>query len=140
MFACLKPAPPDPLLSLIEAFKADGRPEKLDLGVGVFRDASGRTPVMRAVKAAEAEILEAQTTKAYVGAAGDVRFVELLGDLVFGHSPSLRPAFGMPAPGGTAALRLGADVLARAGVRAIHWGRPPRPTTNLSSPPRDCRP
>src|SRR5947209_20571172 len=108
--ACLPPVPPDPLLWLIEAFRSDPRPEKLDLGVGVWRDAHGHTPVLASVKEAERRLLQSQQSKDYVGAAGALGFVARLSELVFADSPA--PAFGLQVPGGTAALRLAIDLLA----------------------------
>ncbi|MDR3511208.1 MAG: aromatic amino acid transaminase [Caulobacteraceae bacterium] len=116
--------PPDPLLSLTGLFAADPREGKLDLGVGVYRDEHGRTPVMRAVKAAEARLLAGQDTKAYVGPSGDLQFIEALRDLVFGASASKARAFGLQTPGGTAALRAAADLLVRSGAGPVWVGRP----------------
>jgi aromatic-amino-acid transaminase len=116
--------PPDPLLAVIGMFRTDPRPWKIDLGVGVYRDESGRTPVMRAVKAAEARLLETQDTKAYVGPGGDLVFIDLMRDLVFGGEAPAGRLVGLQTPGGTAALRAAADLLARAGARTIWAGRP----------------
>lgn len=115
--------PPDPLLSAIGLFNADPRPGKIDLGVGVFRTEEGLTPVLRCVKAAEARLLDTQQTKAYVGQSGDLRFVELMGELVFGAGRD-RHRRGMQTTGGTGALRIAAEVLALSGVAAVHVGRP----------------
>lgn len=118
----LQPQPADPLLALIGQFRADPRPFKIDLGVGVFRDEHGRTPVFSAVKRAEAMLLDAQETKAYLGPEGDQRFVELLRPLVFGralgHDDRL---VGVQTPGGTGALRLGAELIARANPEGVVW-------------------
>ncbi|HXQ63227.1 MAG TPA: aromatic amino acid aminotransferase, partial [Steroidobacteraceae bacterium] len=70
MLNTLEPQPPDALLGVLAAFAADPEPAKLDLGVGVYRDANGVTPIMAAVRTAEREVLERQSTKTYVGAAG----------------------------------------------------------------------
>ncbi|MGI9169261.1 MAG: aromatic amino acid transaminase [Caulobacteraceae bacterium] len=122
MLDALQVQPADPLLSVTAAFRADDRERKIDLGVGVFRDATGRTPVMKAVKAAERALHEAQITKDYVGGRGDARFVELIEDLALGVA---RPSgWGIQTPGGTAALRLAADLLVRGGARAITYGTP----------------
>ena len=75
----------DSLLALIALVNADPRPDKIDVGVGVFRDGAGRTPIPRAVKAAERLLWEAQETKAYLGGKGDVRFTELLRPILLGH-------------------------------------------------------
>ena len=126
LFGGLKPQAPDALLSLIGLYRADDRPEKLDLGVGVYRDLDGETPVLRAVKAAEARLLEGQCTKAYLGPEGDLAFLELLKPIIFGHARD--DAFGVQTPGGTGALRLGAELIAaaRPGAR-IFMGAPSWP-------------
>lgn len=128
MFDDLQPQPPDGLLALIRAFHEDPRADKLDLGVGVYRDESGNTPVFRAIKAAERQLLEGQTTKAYLGPEGDMRFVELLRPIAFGASDAGSRLTGVQSPGGTGALRLAAEliVVARPGAR-IHLGLPSWP-------------
>jgi aromatic-amino-acid transaminase len=118
----LQSQPADPLLALIGQFRADPRPFKIDLGVGVFRDEHGRTPVFSAVKRAEALLLEAQETKAYLGPEGDQRFVELLRPLVFGRALADEDRLvGVQTPGGTGALRLGAELIARANPEGVVW-------------------
>lgn len=122
LFEALEPQAPDALLGLITAFRADPRAAKLDLGVGVFRDESGATPVMRAVKAAEARLLAEQGTKAYLGAEGDAVYTELLARLLFGPDFVARERLvGVQTPGGTGALRLGAELIARARPDARVW-------------------
>ena len=75
MLEDLRQQPADPLLSVISMFAADSRPQRIDLGVGAYRDEAGRTPVMRAVKAAELRLLTEQATKSYVGPSGDLEFL-----------------------------------------------------------------
>ena len=70
MFQSIQPLPPDPILGLSAAYRADTNPRKVDLGVGVYKDAAGNTPVMRAVKKAEEKLLNTQASKAYVGPTG----------------------------------------------------------------------
>ena len=87
MFETLKPQPADKILALVQMFKEDPRPQKIDLGVGVYKNAEGVTPVMRAVKAAEHQLWQDETTKAYVGLTGDPAFSDgmikmILGDAV----------------------------------------------------------
>ena len=84
LFDRLEAQPSDSLLALIGLAKADTRPEKIDVGVGVYRDAAGGTPILRCVKAAEKILLETQETKAYLGSEGDARFTELIKPIVFG--------------------------------------------------------
>lgn len=125
-FASLQPQAPDPLLSLIALHAADPRPHKLDLGVGVYRNAAGATPVFRAVKAAEARLVETQATKAYLGPEGDLGYLELLAPLVFGAAaaPDL---VSVQTPGGTGALRLAAELAAQGGCQRIWLGLPSWP-------------
>jgi aromatic-amino-acid transaminase len=125
MIADLAPKAPDPLLKIIKMFREDPRSEKIDLGVGVYKDATGNTPVMRAVKEAEARLHEAQTTKTYVGAQGDVAFLKLVGELAFGETS--RDFVSIQAVGGTGALRLGADLLRESGARRIALPTPSWP-------------
>lgn len=125
----LNPVAPDALLALIALHAADPRPEKIDLGVGVFRDDDGATPVMCAVKAAELTLLQTQTSKSYLGAEGDARYTQLLAELVLGADLAASPRLtGVQTPGGTGALRLGAELLRRAMPHATVWiGEPTWP-------------
>ncbi len=120
MFDKLQPQPADPLLALIKLFRDDPRADKIDLGVGVFRDESGKTPVFEAVKAAEGTLVETQATKAYLGLEGDLAFVELLKPIVFGADLGPRLA-GIQTPGGCGALRLAAELAALAGRKTRIW-------------------
>ena len=124
MFDRLTPQPADPLLSMIGLFAADPRPEKIDLGVGVYRNEARLTPVMKAVGAAELRLLAEQSTKAYVGPSGDLGFLDRLAALQFGAGSSHDRMVGLQTPGGTGALRAAADLMVRAGARAIWVGRP----------------
>jgi aromatic-amino-acid transaminase len=121
MFEELKPRAPDPLLDTIRQFRADPRPNKLDLGVGVFQDEQGRTPVLRSVKKAEGILLETQETKTYLGAEGDVEFTRALGSVALGKAFDDPRVVGLQAPGGTGALRLGADLIRLANPHAQIW-------------------
>ena len=121
LFAGLKAQAPDPLLSLIALYKNDPRPQKLDLGVGVYRDAAGDTPVFASIKAAEQILLQTQPTKAYLGPEGDFGFLEAIAPVVFGTNSkdgggaAGTDLFAVQTPGGTGALRLAAE-LANAGT------------------------
>ena len=122
LFATLKPQPPDPLLSLIAESRRDPREHKIDLGVGVYRDEHGVTPVLRAVKSAERWLLDHQSTKSYLGPEGDVGFVELLKRLVCGDEiSSSNRLVGVQTPGGTGALRLAAELIAACSPGAKIW-------------------
>jgi aspartate/tyrosine/aromatic aminotransferase len=128
MFQALKPVPPDPLLGVTEAFRADPSPAKIDLGVGVYRDATGQTPVMAAVRAAEQRVLARQTTKAYVGPAGNRPFAEAMAKLTLGDGhPALagKRVAALQAPGGSGALRLASELLKLAGYAGtVHVSDP----------------
>jgi aromatic-amino-acid transaminase len=120
LFSTLTPQAPDALLSLIGLYRDDPRVTKLDLGVGVYRDSLGATPVLRAVKVAEARLLDGQATKAYLGPEGDLGFLDELTPIVFGaQQPS--GIFALQTPGGTGALRLAAELIdtARPGARVF---------------------
>src|SRR5689334_4711600 len=110
--ADLEPVPADPLIALIGLCAADPRPEKIDVGVGVFRDGAGNTPILKVIKEAEQRLLDTQVTKAYLGSAGDKRFAELLRPIVLGEHASDDRIVGVQTPGGCGALRLGFDLLA----------------------------
>jgi aspartate/tyrosine/aromatic aminotransferase len=116
VFSQLESQPADALLAVMAAFAADPSSEKLDLGVGVYRDESGVTPVMRAVREAEAELLTAQKTKAYVGPAGNRPFADFIETLTLGDHPARRAGrvVTLQTPGGCGALRLAADLINRA--------------------------
>ena len=111
MFETLVRVPPDPILSVSAAFQADDSPDKVDLGVGVYKDEHGKTPVMRAVRTAEQELLAEQSTKTYVSPIGNAGCNALITELVLGSDHSGRKADLSLAqtPGGSGALRLGAE-------------------------------
>lgn len=109
LFTSLQPQPPDPLLSLIKLFREDERPNKIDLGVGVYRNDKGETPVFGAVKAAEQRLVETQGTKAYLGADGNIPYLERLRTLLF-VNPAAPDLVGLQTPGGTGAIRLGFEL------------------------------
>ena len=129
LFERLEDQPSDSLLALIALAEADDRPGKIDVGVGVYRDAAGNTPILKAVKAAEHRLLESQQTKTYLGSQGDVRFVDLVKAVVFGESAAAEERIvGVQTPGGCGALRLGAELIAKANRRArILVGQPTWP-------------
>ncbi|AWK88161.1 amino acid aminotransferase [Azospirillum thermophilum] len=127
MFDALSRQPDDALLALIGLYNQDSRPGKVDLGVGVYRDEAGRTPVFRAVKAAERLLLESQDSKAYIGLEGDTLYLERLWNLVGGAAGRRVVAAGVQTPGGSGALRLAADLLLRGGCRRILVGTPTWP-------------
>jgi aromatic-amino-acid transaminase len=129
LFCGLADPVPDQLLSLINDFRQDVRDQKIDVGVGVYRDDAGRAPVMLAVKAAESWLMETQATKAYLGPAGDEEYLDALQHVVFGERFARRDSVvGVQTPGGTGALRLAADLVAAVGrSRSVWVGEPAWP-------------
>lgn len=112
MFETLKPAPPDAILGLSEAFAADPNPAKINLAVGVFKDTAGQTPVLRCVKEAERRLVETETTKTYLGIDGLPEYRAQAKRLVFADAvPPERVAI-IQTPGGTGGVRVVADFLA----------------------------
>jgi len=126
--ADLPPVNSDSLLALIALCDADPRPEKIDVGVGVFRDAVGNTPILKVMKEAEQRLVDTQVTKAYLGSAGDKRFAELLRPILLGHHADDERITGLQTPGGCGALRLGFELIAAANPGArVFVGTPTWP-------------
>ena len=115
MFETLPPQEPDKIIALMQQFRDDPREEKIDLGVGVYKNADGITPVMRAVKAAEQRVWEEQTTKAYTGLIGDPSFMEAMTSLVLGDAVPNSSVAWAGTPGGTGAIRIGLEMIKMAG-------------------------
>lgn len=114
-FAAIGRVPGDPILGLMESYAKDTNPQKFDLGVGVYKDAQGLTPILQAVKRAEQRLVDQQTTKTYIGGHGDPAFGRLISELVLGADSALlkaQRAGATQTPGGTGALRLSADFIA----------------------------
>lgn len=105
MFNALTEQPADKILALMQAFRDDPREDKIDLGVGVYRNAEGVTPIMRAVKEAERLWWEEETTKAYTGLAGDPAFTGAMTRLVLGERQAHDQVAAVATPGGTGAVR-----------------------------------
>jgi len=124
MFERLQPAPPDPILGLAEAFRADSRPGKINLAVGVYQDASGKTPILESVRRASKQVIERQTTKAYLPIPGSPAFATAVGRMLFGDGHEVN-ASGRAAtshtPGGTGALRVAADLIHQQFPKATVW-------------------
>src|SRR5918997_6461956 len=106
----LKDQPADKILSLMAAFRADPRDGKIDLGVGVYKDPEGCTPVMRAVREAEKRIWEQETTKTYTALAGDPAFSDAMVALVLGDAVPRTRVAAVATPGGTGAVRQGFEL------------------------------
>ncbi|UAB89021.1 aspartate/tyrosine/aromatic aminotransferase [Ruegeria sp. SCSIO 43209] len=118
MFENLKPQPADKILALMQMYRDDPRDQKIDLGVGVYKNAEGVTPVMRAVKAAEKRILEEQESKAYTGLAGDPAFADAMIDLILGNSVPRGNIAAVATPGGTGACRQAFEMIRMANPTA----------------------
>ncbi len=112
--ADLPPVQSDLLIALIGMVNSDPRPDKIDVGVGVFRDGAGNTPILKVIKEAELRLHDTQESKSYLGSAGDKRFAELLRPILLGEHAEDDRIAGVQTPGGCGALRLGFDLLARA--------------------------
>jgi aromatic-amino-acid transaminase len=115
-FDAIGRVPGDPILGLMEAYAQDSNPRKFDLGVGVYKDAQGLTPIPEAVKIAEARLVESQDTKTYIGGHGNPLFGKVINELVLGGDSKLiaeQRAGATQTPGGTGALRLAADFIAQ---------------------------
>lgn len=124
MFQSLEKMEPDALIALIAAVKQDERRQKIDMGVGVYQDESGNTPVMRAVKEAEAQLLDVERTKSYQSMAGDPVFNERIMQMVLGESVvnSIRTrACCIQTPGGSGALRIASEVILKASPQSSVW-------------------
>ena len=128
MFESLQSVPADPILKLAAMHRDDTNPNKVDLGLGVYKDEQGHTPIMRAVAAAEKRLLDMEDTKTYVGMAGWARYNQLIADVVLGEN-NAQAAAGRLAiaqtPGGTGALRVLCDFINQAKAGAKVWvGKP----------------
>ncbi|WP_133012337.1 aromatic amino acid transaminase [Marinomonas flavescens] len=121
MFADLLPAAKDPILSQSFICQQDPRAKKLDLGIGVYRNEQGVTPVLSSVKKAETQLLATQDSKAYVGLAGCERFNNAMITLLLGRDSTRTEVVGVQTPGGSGALRLLADVIALTNPNATVW-------------------
>src|SRR5689334_20460468 len=108
----------DSLIALIGMVNGDPRPDKIDVGVGVFRDGAGNTPILKVIKEAEQRLNATQESKSYLGSAGDKRFAELLRPILLGKHAGDDRIAGVQTPGGCGALRLGFELLAAANPNA----------------------
>ncbi len=115
MLETIQAAPPDAILGLSEAFKSDPNPNKINLGVGVYKDATGKTPILPSVKTAEERILKSETSKSYLPIDGSPDFAAATQALLFGTESEIvtsQRAVTAQTPGGTGALRVAADFVA----------------------------
>lgn len=121
MFSQLSPAQPDPILSLSLIYNADQRDHKMDLGIGVYRNNQGQTPIMAAISQAEQRLLQTQTTKSYVGLAGSEVFNQCMIDLLLADTSAHSRTAGVQTPGGSGALRMLADLMHVANENTTVW-------------------
>jgi len=121
MFEGLETLPPDPILGVTAAFRNDPHPGKVDLGVGVYRDELGNTPVPEAVRTAERALIEGQTSKSYVGPAGNIEFNERIVALALGQLAArlAERTATIQSVGGCGALRLGAELIRTASPGSV---------------------
>ena len=121
MLSNLTAQPQDKILALVGAYQADPRQDKIDLGVGVYKDATGATPIMRAVKSAEELLWQVQKTKSYVGLAGDPAFSTAMFELVLDGSVAADRLSAVATPGGTGAVRQALELIKIASPDAKVW-------------------
>ncbi|MCB2381463.1 aspartate/tyrosine/aromatic aminotransferase [Shewanella sp. SR1] len=124
MFNSLIAMPADPILGLLTQYREDTHPQKVDLGVGVYKDPTGVTPILNCVKKAEKFRLDTETTKVYIGPTGSPQFNTLMTELAFGanHSAILANRIRtVSTPGGTGALRVAGDFIKRCNPNAVLW-------------------
>lgn len=124
MFETLNPLPQDPILQLMQTFRDDPRPDKVDLGIGVYKDDVGNTPIMAAVHEAERRLLDGETTKSYVGPAGSAGYNDAMKTLILGADNTLirdgRTSV-VQTPGGCGALRMAAEFLRLCNPATTVW-------------------
>ena len=135
MFAQLQPVATDPILGLMAAYKEDPNPNKVDLGVGVYKDENGHTAVLKCVKEAEALRLKQEDSKTYIGMAGDLGFNSHIEKLAFGIGHKVLLANRVTTahtPGGTGALRVAAEFIKKANPDATIWVTSPTWANHIS--------
>jgi len=121
MFENIKPQPQDKIIMLSGMYKADPRSDKIDLGVGVYKDAHGVTPVMRSIKATEQQLWQEQDTKAYVGLVGDPAFTDAMRGLILGDAVDPDRVAAAATPGGTGAIRQALELIKLEAPGATVW-------------------
>ncbi|WP_226780176.1 aromatic amino acid transaminase [Oceaniglobus trochenteri] len=121
MLETLKAQPADKILALMQAYRDDPRDTKIDLGVGVYKNADGQTPVMRAVKEAERRLVAEQDTKAYVGLLGDPAYSDAMRQMILGDAVPADRVSAAATPGGTGAIRQALELIRMAAPEATVW-------------------
>lgn len=117
----LNTQPKDKILQLMQMYKDDPRDNKIDLGVGVYKDASGATPIMRAIKTAEKQLWEVEKTKSYTGLTGDVGYQDAMVNLVLDDAVSRDRVAAAHTPGGTGAIHMVLELVQAANPKATIW-------------------
>lgn len=121
MLEALKAQPQDKILQLIQMYREDAREGKIDLGVGVYKDATGLTPVMRAVKAAEQQLWQVETTKTYTGLAGEPAYNAAMQAMILDGAVAAARLASVATPGGTGAIRQALELVKLASPGATVW-------------------
>ena len=124
MFEKLSPMPADPILGLMAKYREDTHVNKVDLGVGVYKDEAGHTPILACVKKAEQHRIDTEETKVYIGPSGSASFNQLIGELAFGADNAAMLANrirSVSTPGGTGSLRVAADFIKRINPNSVIW-------------------
>jgi aspartate aminotransferase len=135
MFEQLQILPPDPILGILSAYAADGNRNRIDLGIGVYKDEEGNTPMLDCVVQAEKMLIATQTTKSYLGPSGVSGFNSAMSALIFGrNSPALQQGrvCTIQTPGGTGALRVAADLIKAASPESVIWASDPTWANHLA--------
>ncbi len=128
MFEHLDAAPPDPILGILAAYAADTNPKKMDLGIGVYRDEAGNTPILKCVAQAQRTLIATQTSKSYLGPRGVTGFNSAMSELIFGRESDTVTqgrVRSIQTPGGTAALRIAADLIKHTRPESGIWASDP---------------
>ena len=125
MFESLQLLPPDAIIGLIAEYRNDPREPKVDLGIGVYRNAAGETPVLDVVKRAEQRLVDTQTSKTYIGSAGPADFNEAMRHITFAGTVANDRVAMLQTPGGSGSLRVAAGVILRARPDATIWASNP---------------
>ncbi|GHD99130.1 aromatic amino acid aminotransferase [Defluviimonas sp. 20V17] len=132
MLGNLKPQAPDKILELMALYRDDPRADKIDLGVGVYKNALGVTPIMRAVKAAEKQLWEAETTKSYTALVGDQGYRDAMAGLILGAGFDMGRVASAATPGGTGAVHMALELIKLAAPGAKVWVSDPTWPNHLS--------
>ncbi len=132
MLENLTQQPKDKILEIMTLFKADPRENKVDLGVGVYRNAEGVTPIMRAIKSAEQKLWETESTKAYTGLAGDPAYADAMRDLILGDAVPAARVAAAATPGGTGAVRQAFELIKMENPTATVWYSDPTWPNHIS--------